>query len=459
MKNEKRPLRAGISLLLFLGLIVGTAAACLAAAPALQPLSLEQALKIARDNNLQRRLAQSDLQVARDKTAQSTAAYGPNLTLSGGAYHYNDQPSEIKLAQSLADLNNGLSGLTGLPVQTGPDDGLNYYGLKIHLEQPLYTGNKLNATHKQAQANQANAQSNLAATDNDLVFQVKQAYYTTVYCQDVKKTMDEAVTSMARHLEEANAYYKVGAVPKLDVLRAEVKLADLQQKQVLAENNLNLAQSALNNVLGIDLNTRFSLDEPLKYGPLAPDLATCQSQALINRPELAAQKAKVEMARQAVTISQSGTKPMVAFVVDGQHTEPNNASPSLQYGIVATMKLYDSGMVKNQVAEAQDTLQKAQTGQELLERGIKLEVEQAYRNVQAALKTIDVAAKSMAQAQETEKMAAARYQAGLSTSLERIDAEVGLTQTQTNYTQALSMYNIALAQLDRAIGGQSQASQ
>jgi outer membrane protein len=415
-----------------------------------QQLTVDQALRIAMENSLQRRLAQDKLKVAQDKLAQAASAYGPKLMLEGGYYHYNEEPGNVQLAQGLVNLRNYDTG----SHMEGPDDGLDYHGYQLHLEQPLYTGNKLTATKRQAEANRNNAKAGLNAADNNLTLDVKKAFYTILQIQRMEQTMEEAVASMENHFQEANAYYKVDLVPKLDVMRAEVKLADLKQKQLLTKNNLKLAKSTFNFILGVDLGTAYVLEDRMSYAPLANTLESCQNNALINRPELMAVKAKVEMARQAVAFAKSGNKPAVALVADKSHTEPNDQSPSLTYGVVANLKLFDSGMVRHKIAEANDNLQQALTYQELMQRKVKLEVEQAYSDAEAALETIDVAQKSLAQAHETLKMTETRYKVGLSSSLERIDAEVGLTQAKTNYTQALSMYNIALAQLDQAMGNE-----
>lgn len=433
---------------------MGVTSVCLAEDPVAQRLSLDQAVQIAMQNNLQRQISQEDVKVAQDKLNQSNAAFGPKITLNGGYYHYNDQPALVKLEDGLVNLNNALSSVSGglIPHQSGPDMSLNYYGLQIGLEQPLYTGSKLTATHKQAQANLKNAEANLNAAENDLIFKVKKAYYTVLLCQQLEVAMDEACQSMQNHLDEANVYYKAGLAPYLDVLRAEEKLSDLKQKQLLAHNNTILAKSSLNFILGVDLGTTYILDDQITYQPLTEDLNSCQTTALANRPELVAVNAQVEMARQAVAIAKSDYKPTVALVADGHHYEPNNESPSVKIGIVASMKLYDSQMTKNKISEAEDVLKKATIGQELLQRSIRLEVEQAYRNTQVALQSIEVAQKSLAQAEETLRTADVRYKTQLSTSVERIDAELGLTQAKTNYTQAVSMYNIARAQLEQAMG-------
>jgi outer membrane protein len=427
---------------------------CQAQQPGQPKLSIDQAIQIAMTHSLQRQVAQDDVKIARDKVTQTVSAYGPKLTIDGGFFHYNELPTTVKLAQGLADLNNGLSNyhLPGLSYQNGPSDALDYYGYQAQLTQPLYTGNKLTATNKQAKANEANARANLVAKDNDLALSVKKAFYTVLLCQQLKVTMDEAVASMENHLKEANAYYKADLVPQLDVLRAEGKLADLKQKQLLAQNNLALAKASFNFVVGVDPATVYEFDDQMGCGTLPETLNACQAEALTLRPELEAANAKIEMARQAIVIAKSGNKPTVALVANGHHFEPETESPSVKIGLIASLQLYDSGMIRHQVTETEDTLKQALTGKELLRRGIQLEVEQAYRNAEVAAQTIKVAQKNLATAQETLRVAETRYKVGLSTSLERLDAEVGLTQAKTSHTQALSMYNIALAELERAIG-------
>jgi outer membrane protein len=427
---------------------LGFSSVCLADTPTAQRLSVAQAIQIALEHNLQRQMSQQDVSAAQGQVGQSKSAYRPRINLSGGYYHYNDQPGLVKLEDGMVKLNNVISHV----AKSGPDMGLNYYGFQIGLEQPLYTGNKLTATHKQAQAKLEQAEANLGVTDNNLILQVKTAYYNVLLCQQLEIAMDQACQSMENHRKEAEVYYKAGIVPYLDVLRAEEKLADLQQKQLLAHNSTILAQSSLNFILGVDLDTTYVLDDQIDYRPLNDDLSSCQQKALANRPELVASEAQVEMARQAVAIIKSDYKPTVALVADGHLYEPNNQSPSVTVGIVATMKVYDGQMTKNKIAEAEAVFKKATIGQDLLQRGIKLEVEQAYRNTRVALQSIEVAKKSLAQAEETLRTADDRYKVQLSTSVERIDAELGLTQAKTNYTKALSMYNVALAQLAQAMG-------
>jgi outer membrane protein len=450
-----------------------------AAAPG-ERLTVDQAVELAIQNNLQRKMAEGEVAIAGDKAAQAKAGYKGNLTLSGGISQLNDQPDLVKLGRNLAELNKGLYKLVGGLVQTtggasspfyssyqdmsieeGPDDGLTYYGINLRYELPLYTGGKLEALNRQAQANQAYTRYNLETVEQELIFTVKKAYYVVLQTRQSRETLNEAVKSMENHLREAQLYYEAGMVPQLDVMRAEVKLADLRQKQLMVNNGLETAQVYLDFVLGVDQGNRYELVDQMEYTPYGKDLEAAKQTALENRSELKAIRTKVQMAEEAVTVVKSGNKPIVALVAEGgeKTTRPFNSDDlDLSLSLVATLKLTDGGMVKNRIAEAEKVVRQAKTGEEQLTRAIKLEVEQAYRNLQNALETIAVARKVLNQAQETVRMAEVSYKEGLSTSLERIDAETGLTQAKNNYNQAVSNYQIALAQLEKAIGDGGRSS-
>ena len=440
-----------ISALLFSALFAGTS---LAGDLPGEKLTKEKAVRIALENSLQRRMAGQDVQIADQDVARAVAAFGPTLSLEAGIYRYDDQPSMVQLNQGLAQLNNALSAMTlgAVPTQDMPSDSRTYYGASLKVVQPLYTGSKLTATRRLALANLDNARKDMTASDNDLALAAKKAYYTVILTRQTARTMDEAVGSMDEHAKEAKAYHDQRIVPKLDLLRAEEKLADLTQQQLYAHNNADLAETGLNYVLGVDMDSTFTFDDAPACLPLVEDLDTCISTALDRRPELGAMDAQIRMAREQITIAQSDRLPTLALVGQAHKYKPENEDPAAQVGIVAGIDLYDNGRVKHKVAQARIQLEKAKTAKKQMTRGIRLQVEKAFHDAKAAWQSIDVAAKSLDTAKEALDAARTRYRVGLSTSLERLDAELSLTQAKTNYIHATSMYNIAVSELEHAMG-------
>ncbi len=419
-----------------------------------QPLTVAKAVQIALENSLQRRMAAKDVDIADEGLSRAKAEFWPTLTLQGGVYRYNDQPSMVQTNQGLVKLNNLLSSMTGgqVPEQDLPSDSRTYYGGLVKLTQPLYTGNKLTATRRLAQANLERSRKDLNTSDNDLALDARKAFYTVILARQMAGTMDEAVQSMTEHAKEARAYHDQKIVPRIDLLRAEEKLADLRQQQLYAHNNVDLAQTSLNYVLGVDMDTRFTFDETPGLLSLTQDLDASIQAALKNRPEIGAVKAQIRMAKEQIAIAESDYLPTLALVGEAHHYEPENEDPSAQIGIVASVDLFDGGRTHHKRAQALRQLEKAQTAEKQLVRGIRLQVEKAFHNAQAARESIAVAEKSLDTAQETLDAARTRYKVGLSTSLERLDAEVALTRAKTNHIHAVSMYNIAISELERAMG-------
>lgn len=411
-------------------------------------LTKDKAVQIAMENSLLRRMAGQDIQIADETLSQAVSAFGPTLTLEAGIFRYDDQPSMVQLNQGLVRLSNALSGQN----QEMPSDSRTYYGGGLKVTQPLYTGRKLTATRRLALANLESAKKDMTTSDNDLALAAKKAYYTVILARQMSKALDEAVESMNHHAEEAKAYHDLKIVPKLDLLRAEEKLADLQQQQLYAHNNVALAMTALNYVLGVDMDTKFSFDDDPGCPPLKDHLEACITTALDLRPELGAMDAKIKMAEEQILIAKSDWLPTFALVGEAHKYEPENEDPAAQIGIVASVDLYDNGQVKHKVSRARIQLEKAKTAKKQMTRGIRLQVEKAFHNAQVSWKSIDVAKRSLDTAQEALDVARTRYRVGLSTSLERLDAEVSLTQAKTNHIHAASMYNIAISELERAMG-------
>lgn len=438
----------------FAVLVFALGSHCSALADSSPALTVDRAVQIAMENSLPRKLAKGDVDIAQDRVAQALCAFGPMVTLESGIYRYDDQPTLVQLEQGMVELNNALSTLTSGQVSTMdmPDDSRTYYGIAVELTQPLYTGGRLTAVKKMAEAARDNARYTLKKEDQDLALAVKKAYFTVLLTEQMARALNDAVASMEDHLKEAKVYHKMEIVPRLDVLRAKEKLSDLKQQQLLAANNFTLARTALNYTMGVDFSTQYTFGGQPPLDLFLDDLNALAQEALARRPELSAMDARIQMAEDQVALALSGHLPTVALVGSAHHFEPENIAPSAEVGLVATLKLYDYGRVSHQVALARHELQKAKIAKKQLERGIRLKVEQAFRNAQAARESVEVAQSSIATAQETLNAARTRYKVGLSTSLERLDAEVSMTRARTNHIRALSMYNISVSKLERALG-------
>ena len=120
--------------------------------------------------------------------------------------------------------------------------------------------------------------------------------------------------------------------------------------------------------------------------------------------------------------------------------------------VAASMNLFDSGRSRAQIRQAQHTLQQIQAFTEQLRQNVGLEVKQAYLNINTAREQMRSAEAQLTAANEALRIAQVRYQAGVSTTVEVIDAQLARQQAANNYSAAVYNYNLAQAQLSLALG-------
>ena len=114
--------------------------------------------------------------------------------------------------------------------------------------------------------------------------------------------------------------------------------------------------------------------------------------------------------------------------------------------------MFDSGLTRAQVRQAEADIEAAKEQARQKQDAIQLEVRTAYLDVKEAEKRIHTSSVSVEKAEEDLKIARVRYNAGVGTNLDVMDAQVALTTAKTNYVQSLYDYNTSKAELDRAMG-------
>jgi len=240
-----------------------------------------------------------------------------------------------------------------------------------------------------------------------------------------------------------------------DVLQTQVQLANAQDGLIKAQNNYDLAEANLNNVIGLPLDGEIELKENLKYQQYSLSLNDCVQYALVNRPEMAQEQTNVAIARDQVKIAHSGTLPTLGFnATNGWQANnfPGAQNSNWTVSMTTSLNVFDSGLVKPQVKQAEYGVTTAQEQARQTRDNISLQVRQAFLSMNEAEKRIDTSQVAVNQAQEDFRMSQVRYEAGVGTNLDVVDAELALTQAKTNYIQALYDYNTSKALLDQAMG-------
>ena len=397
-----------------------------------KPLSLAESIDLALHNNLGLELSQKNIDIAGANVKIANAAKQPNLSLNSSYTHMDKEPKA--------------------------GEGKDIYGAKIGFSYPLYlySGGKLEAAEKTQKFNLKASESGYQANVQQLIYKVKEAYYNVLKSEHLVKVAQENLEGVQSHLKVAQAMFKTGMAPKFDVLRAEVGVSDAKQQMIKATNGVNLAKASFNNVLNRDLDSTVALVdvkdvlEPADKTPLSQLVAKSYRQ----RPELDQLDATLRAAEEGVKYAKGDKKPNLVLTGGYEWKDnkffPKNEDWSLT--LSSTFNLFDGGIIDNQIKQAQYKKDQVQIQIDQAKQNIALEVRQAYLNIQEAREALETAKKMVEQAKEGLKIAEVRYKAGMGTSVERLDAQVALTQAESSYVHALYNYNLAKAQLEKALG-------
>ena len=321
---------------------------------------------------------------------------------------------------------------------------------------PIYQGGRLKEGRKTARYGLSSADLSLENTMQTVRLQSTIYYFTVLQYRNLIEVYEEEVVTLQEHLRNVNAQFRVGTVAKVDVLESQVELANAQQNLVNIQNNYDIAVAELNNYIGLPADTVIRPQDTLAYRRYNLNLGDCTAYALENRPDAAMADYAVKQAESSKRSAKSGWRPNVSGSVSKGFTHENLFSGKLTdqwtVGVSASWNIFDGGITRAQVNQADAALTRAQEVAAETREQIQLDVQSAFLQLRAAEKNIGTTQASVVLGEENYKIAQVRYAAGVGTNLDVMDASRKLTEARSNYFTALYNYNTAKASLDRYMG-------
>lgn len=333
----------------------------------------------------------------------------------------------------------------------------NTHSNSITASLPIFTGGELQGQIGQAKANYRSMLSAEEQAYNEMKETATTGYFNMLNATNMKALRQESVDRLQAHLDNVIAQYNVGIVARADVLRSEVELANAQQNYITASNQYDVAEATLNNIIGTPLGTTLLLKDRLQYEPYENDMAYCLAYSEQHRPELKQAEYAIDSAEAALVVARSGHMPKVYANASnnwgGNGSDwPGDDDENWSVGVTASMNVFDSGVTWSKIHAAQENLAKAKESQRQIKDNVELEVRTDYLNLREAEKRITTTQVAVASAEEDYHIAVVRYQAGVGTNIDVMDAQEALTQAKTNYYQALYNYNTSKAALNTSMG-------
>ncbi|MEH2042352.1 TolC family protein [Nostoc sp.] len=396
------------------------------------PISLAQALELAKRNNRDLQVAILQLERSRSALRESQAALFPTLGINSSVTN-NGNGFNNNSSQSSTSFNGSAQ--------------LNYN---------LYnSGNRqasIRAAEEQLRVDQLNVESQFLTISLNATTQ----YYNLQQADQQVRINQSAVTNAQASLRDTQAREQAGVGTRFDVLQAQVNLANAQQQLTNAISQQQIARRQLATLLSLSQSVEISASDPVQLAGLWPQTVE-QSivQAFQNRPELQQYLGQRNIYEQQRRQALSQLGPQVSLVGNYNLLDRYNDGVSItdgySAGIQGNLTLFEGGAAKARADQSRANIGIAESQFATQRDQIRFDVEQYYAQLQSNLNNVQTSSVALNQAREALNLARLRFQAGVGTQTEVIDAENDLTRAEGNRVAAILDYNRALANLQRSV--------
>jgi outer membrane protein len=332
------------------------------------------------------------------------------------------------------------------------------YQFSLSFSFPLYAGGRLTAGYKSAKLNYLSSQESARQTTQETVFNVKRGFNNYLLAKELVRVTEEALELAEKLLQNVKNMYEVGMSSRLDLLRAEVRVANLKPPVIQAHNNLALAELSLKTLLGLDVAQPVEIVGEMTYAPVEVDLDESIALSLANRPELNQLLYQKQMAGEMIKIAKADYLPTIAvsgnynFWADNFNFRKNNWQSFYSFNLVLNIPIFHGFRTPAKVAQSKALIREIEYTEKGLVNNIKFEVQTAYLNLNQAKESLLSQEKNVDAAQESVRVAELNYAEGLITITDVGSSQVALSEARINYLRAIYEYVISLAQLEKAVG-------
>jgi outer membrane protein len=409
-----------------------------------KPLSLAECYALAEQNQPDLATAEAQVHVAEAHLKERRSPYLPHLSF--GATHnqqtYNYAPLP---GTSIATAN---SQYNGEHWANSP-----YYYTGLNFSQNIYDFGLTRGSVERGKAELAQAQQNRDRVRQETLLNVRNGYFSVLAAQELAEVRQKAVQDQSKHLDQIDAFFQVGRVPKIDVTRQEVQLADSQLDLVQAQADLKISQAALATAMGLPVKQTFTLVDVLGTAQALDLVDSYLTEAQTLRPDLQALRQVVKAAEGDIVSARSNFKPRLNFTSFADFE--NLRFPliwNLGFGESLLQPILSGGYNRAFLNETEQAKSAAESNLKSATLQVDREVYTNYANTTVSQQQIDLATKADEESRENLAFAEGRYSAGVGNIIELTDAELLAATAGAQVVTARYNYQLAYGMLEVAAG-------
>jgi outer membrane protein TolC len=410
-----------------------------------QPISLSQALELAKRNNNDLQVSVLRLEQSKSVLREAQAALFPSVDLSADVTNSRNVGTTLQFDQAR----------TTNPLVGDPPSNTTLSGT-AQIKYDIYTSGRRNGAIQEAEERIRVQELDVERQSEEIRLNVSRAYYDLQQTDENVRISQSAVENAQASLKDAMALEKAGVGTRFDVLRSQVNLANSQQDLTNAISQQQIARRKLAPLLNLPQSVSISAGDPVKLAglwqhPLEQSIVT----AYQNRPELQQNLAQRKIGEAQIKQALSSSGPQVSLVgrynLLDQFDDQTSVSDGYSLGLQASINLYGGGAGTARAAQAKTSIAIAETQFSEQRNQIRFQVEQAYSTQASSLENVQTSNVALEQAKESLRLARLRFQAGVGTQSDVINALNDLTRSEGNRVKAILDYNRALTELQRYV--------
>ena len=430
-----------------------------------KPITLEQAVEISLNNNKEIEQARLEAASSEEAVKQEKAALFPTFDVTSGINYGNDLFLDSNIQQSIdEDVEEAIA--NGVPEDVAianaedrftnsSSSSFNFTG-GLSLNYNIFTSGSRGASIRAAEKQSRISELNLETIVEQARFETARDYYDLQNSDAQVEIQKAAVEDAQQTLKDAQLLEKAGLGTRFDVLRAEVELAQAEQRLTTAIANQNISRRQLAETLSVSHDTDLATADTIEtVGEWNLELPTTIVQAFKNRAELEQFLLQREITQDQKIIALSNIRPTVSasadYNVSDDLEDDFDISDNYSVGLNLQWRLFDGGAARASAKQAEKDGEIAETQFANQRNQIRFAVEQAFFQLKSNQSNIGTATKEVDLAEESLRLARLRFQAGVGTQTDVIEAQTQLTTARGNLLTSITDYNQSYAALTRQV--------
>ena len=425
---------------LILILVVSMTPLVLSQVPSSDSLTMDQAVKIAMDNHPAILGAAQGIFSAAAKVEQNKGAFYPEISGLGSYERIGPVPT--------------------FELPGGPEEALapaNNYDFHVGLFQTVYDFGRRSTSVDLAETGQHAAADNVELVKSNLSYQTIQVFYSILFLQQNIAVKDDQIGALNQHLDITQKKVQTGTATNFDILTTQVRVATAQSQRSDLVNALHKQENMLRQLTGLSPDSPITLKGEFLPREISLNVDSLISQALSQLPEMRLSRTAEESATLQRQLASLGNRPSLGINLlggfkNGYFPNLNTIKADWAGGAEIQAPIFNGFQTRSRVRQADAALHAAQEHTSDLQRQIVTNVTQAISDVQTSQEKIATSEPQVAQAEQAVTIANGRYNAGVATNLDLLDAETALADAKLIYLQALYQLVISQYALDKAVG-------